>query len=365
MPKRNQRTESDNSPRCSFCGKAKDEVKRLIAGSNGVYICDECVEICNEIIEDKEDYLHDPLLEVTELITETERKSLSVLQKRFQLGFQRAGKLMDAIEGNSSKESANGLDKLVDPEGEKKSREEIANHESEPPAFPSDHFTPNQNYTFDKFVVGDCNRMAHAAAVAVADSDEPLYNPLYIYGGHGLGKTHLLHAVGQYVMKRNPESSIVCVTAEEFTNEVIGSIRTGSAVSMAKLREKYRGADVMMIDDIQFLAGRETMAEEFFHTMNTRHRNQKIMIFTADRPPKELGLEERIYSKLEAGLTVQVSAPNYDTRMAILRKKASDAHVSIADEVLDNIAYLYKTNILELEGALARLIFLKKNHLDI
>ena len=180
----------------------------------------------------------------------------------------------------------------------------------------------NSNYTFDTFVVGSNNRFAHSASLAVAESPGEAYNPLYIYGGPGLGKTHLMHSIGHFILERNPDAKIICVTSEEFTNEVIESIRSGNAAAMNKFREKYRTIDVLMIDDVQFIIGKESTQEEFFHTFNALHSAGKQIILTSDKPPKEMEtLEERIRSRFEWGLMADIGTPDYETRMAILRKK--------------------------------------------
>ncbi len=219
----------------------------------------------------------------------------------------------------------------------------------------------NLNYTFDTFVVGSNNRFAHSASLAVAESPGDTYNPLYIYGGPGLGKTHLLHSIGHFILNENPEAKVIYVTSEEFTNEVIEAIRNGNASTMTKLRDKYRTADVLMIDDIQFIIGKESTQEEFFHTFNALQSQGKQIILTSDKPPKDMEtLEERIRSRFEWGLMADIGTPDYETRMAILRKKAESEHFQIADEILDYIAINIKSNIRELEGAFNKLLALHK-----
>lgn len=213
------------------------------------------------------------------------------------------------------------------------------------------------NYTFDTFVVGNNNRFAHSASLAVAESPGESYNPLYIYGGPGLGKTHLMHAIGHFILERNPNSKIIYVTSEEFTNEVIESIRSGNATAMNKLREKYRTIDILMIDDVQFIIGKESTQEEFFHTFNALHSAGKQIILTSDKPPKEMEtLEERIRSRFEWGLMADIGTPDYETRMAILRKKVESDDINLSDDVLNYIALNIKSNIRELEGALNKLL---------
>ena len=215
----------------------------------------------------------------------------------------------------------------------------------------------NPNYTFETFVVGNNNRFAQSAALAVAESPGESYNPLYIYGGPGLGKTHLMHSIGHFILDQNPNAKVIYVTSEEFTNEVIESIRNGNASSMTKFRDKYRKVDVLMIDDIQFIIGKESTQEEFFHTFNALQTQGKQIILTSDKPPKEMEtLEERIRSRFEWGLMADIGVPDYETRMAILRKKAESDHFEIADEILNYIANNIKSNVRELEGALNKLL---------
>lgn len=215
----------------------------------------------------------------------------------------------------------------------------------------------NPNYTFDTFVVGNNNRFAQSASLAVAESPGESYNPLYIYGGPGLGKTHLMHSIGNFILEENPELRVLYVTSEEFTNEVIESIRTGNATAMTKLREKYRTVDVLMIDDIQFIIGKESTQEEFFHTFNVLHSGGKQIILTSDKPPKEMEtLEERIQSRFEWGLMADIGLPDYETRMAILKRKTEVDGMELNDEVLNYIANNIKSNIRELEGALNKLL---------
>ena len=215
----------------------------------------------------------------------------------------------------------------------------------------------NQNYTFDTFVVGSNNRFAHSASLAVAESPGEAYNPLYVYGGPGLGKTHLMHSIGHFILERDPNARIIYVTSEEFTNEVIESIRSGNAAAMNKLREKYRTIDVLMIDDIQFIIGKESTQEEFFHTFNALHSAGKQIILTSDKPPKEMEtLEERIRSRFEWGLMADIGTPDYETRMAILRKKVEADDMLLSDDILNYIATNIKSNIRELEGALNKLL---------
>ena len=214
----------------------------------------------------------------------------------------------------------------------------------------------NPNYKFETFVVGNYNRFAHSASLAVAESPGEAYNPLYIYGGPGLGKTHLMHSIGHFILERDPNTKVLYVTSETFTNEVIESIRGGNSSSMNKLREKYRTIDVLMIDDIQFIIGKESTQEEFFHTFNALHSAGKQIILTSDKPPKELEtLEDRIRSRFEWGLMADIGVPDYETRMAILRKKNEFDGLDFGEDVLHYIANHIKSNIRELEGALNKL----------
>lgn len=231
----------------------------------------------------------------------------------------------------------------------------------------SDRTNLNPNYTFDTFVVGENNKFAHAASLAVAECPGQVYNPLYIYGGPGLGKTHLMQSIGHFILKQQPDKKILYVTSEEFTNEVIDSIRNGNASAMTKLRDKYRTVDVLMIDDVQFIIGKESTQEEFFHTFNVLHSAGKQIILSSDKPPKEMEtLEERIRSRFEWGLLADVGYPDYETRMAILRRKEEVDGFQLDDQILDYIATNIKSNIRELEGALNKLLaFSNLEHTDI
>ena len=214
--------------------------------------------------------------------------------------------------------------------------------------------TLNPKYTFDSFVVGNNNRFAHAAALAVAEAPATSYNPLFLYGGVGLGKTHLMHAIGNSILRKNKNYNILYVTSEKFTNQLINSIKDNSN---EQFRNKHRNIDVLLIDDIQFIAGKERVQEEFFHTFNALHESGKQIILSSDRPPKDIQLlEYRLKSRFEWGLIADISNPDYETRLAILRKKAQLDNINIDDEILSNIATRIDTNIRELEGALNKLI---------
>ena len=237
------------------------------------------------------------------------------------------------------------------------------------PVFNSNYESANLNpkYKFDTFVVGSNNKFAHSASLAVAESPGKAYNPLYLYGGPGLGKTHLMHSIGHFILEETPDTKVLYVTSEEFTNEVIESIRSGNAAAMTKLREKYRTVDVLMVDDVQFIIGKESTQEEFFHTFNVLHSAGKQIILSSDKPPKEMEtLDERFRSRFEWGLIADIQTPDYETRMAILKKNADTYDRNIDEEIIKYIATNIKSNIRELEGALNKIIaFAKLNKVDL
>lgn len=212
----------------------------------------------------------------------------------------------------------------------------------------------NPRYTFDSFVVGNNNRLAHAAALAVAEAPAASYNPLFLYGGVGLGKTHLMHAIGNEILKNNKNAKVLYVTSEKFTNELINAIKDNTN---EKFRNKYRNIDLLLIDDIQFIAKKDAIQEEFFHTFNTLHESGKQIVISSDKPPRDIQLlEDRLKSRFEWGLIADISNPDYETRLAILRKKADLDHITIDDEILSNIASKVDSNIRELEGALNKIV---------
>ena len=218
----------------------------------------------------------------------------------------------------------------------------------------SNHSTLNPKYTFETFVVGNNNRFAHAAALAVGNEPGKSYNPLFLYGGVGLGKTHLMHAIGNRIVEDNTASNVLYVTSEKFTNQLINAIKDNKTEIF---RNKYRNIDVLLIDDIQFIAGKDRVQEEFFHTFNTLRENGKQIIISSDKPPRDIEfLEDRLKSRFEWGLLADISCPDYETRLAILRKKAQDENIIIDDSILSDIATKIDSNIRELEGVFNKIV---------
>ena len=222
----------------------------------------------------------------------------------------------------------------------------------------------NPQFTFDNFVVGSSNRFAHAAALAVAEQPGMAYNPLFLYGGVGLGKTHLMHAIGHFIQDHFPNMRMLYLPSEMFTNELVAAIKNNKNV---EFRNRFRNVDVLMLDDIQFIAGRDSTQEEFFHTFNALHSAGKQIIISSDKPPREIArLEERLRSRFEWGLIADIQKPDFDTRIAILRKKAENEGIEISDEMLELIAGRIESNIRELEGSLTRVnAYAKLNHCEI
>ncbi|MBR0081745.1 MAG: chromosomal replication initiator protein DnaA [Clostridia bacterium] len=225
---------------------------------------------------------------------------------------------------------------------------------TEEPKEPQPNLSLNPKYTFDTFVVGKSNNFAHAAALAVADEPGRSYNPLFIYGGVGLGKTHLMHAIGHAMLDRNKNARIVYVTSEMFTNDLIEALRAGKNI---EFRQKYRNIDLLMIDDVQFIAGKQSVQEEFFNTFNALHNLGKQIVISSDRPPKEIkSLEERLSSRFECGLVADIQPPDRETRIAILKNRALLEHVDVKDDVILYIAEHVQNNVRQLEGSLTRVI---------
>ena len=245
-------------------------------------------------------------------------------------------------------------EKLIHMDGDEEPSDVHSSYEAPSPIAPGDASSLNNKYTFDTFVTGKSNQFAHAAALAVANSPGKTYNPFFMYGGVGLGKTHLMHAIGHHIIAHHPEMRVLYVSSEKFTNELINSIRDGDP---ELFRQKYRNIDVLLVDDIQFLTGKQSTQEEFFHTFNTLRDAEKQIILSSDRPPREVkNLEERLRSRFEWGLTTDIQAPDFETRIAILKKKSLLDKIEVPNDVLVYIASRIDSNIRELEGALTKVI---------
>lgn len=280
--------------------------------------------------------------------------AISYIERKYSLAIMVAVAEFTGMEYQISFISDEDIDKAVVPKEDSKPS-------SVSVATAAERANLNPKYTFDTFIVGSNNRFAHSAALAVAEEPGEIYNPLFLYGGAGLGKTHLMHSIAHYILEKNPDAKVLYTTSEAFTNELIESIRNGNSSSMSKFRDKYRNIDVLLIDDIQFIIGKESTQEEFFHTFNHLHSLRKHIIISSDKPPKDIEtLEERLRSRFEMGLTADISLPDYETRMAILRKKVELDNFVIDDKVIEYIATNIKSNIRELEGALNKLIALYK-----
>ena len=291
--------------------------------------------------------------DVVTISVPTERFGLDYITRRFALPIKVA---ISEVTGRDYE-----VRFVIPAEAEAEQREVLSRQQSQRAGL-----TPR--YTFDSFVVGNNNKMAHAASLAVAENPGDSYNPLFLYGGSGLGKTHLMNAIAHFVLETRPEMRVLYVTSEDFTNEVIEAIRNGSQSALTSLRDKYRHIDVFLVDDIQFIIGRESTQEEFFHTFNALHSAGKQIVLTSDRPPKDMELlDERFRSRFVQGLMVDIRAPDYENRVAILKKKNEQDGTRVDNEVLDYIATNITSNIRDLEGALNKVVHfsrLEKRRID-
>lgn len=272
----------------------------------------------------------------------------AIFRKRVLENWERIIDSLSSILGQGIKVDVQ-ISKFIAPE-EKQREDSYYPPKNEVFSFAESHL--NSKYTFDRFVVGNSNKFAHAASLAVAESPGEIYNPLFLYGGVGLGKTHLMHAVGHFIKHRSPQSVVTYLSAEQFTNEYITAIRNKSA---AAFRYKYRNMDILLLDDVQYISGKEGVQEEIFHTFNELHGSRKHVVLSSDRAPKEIPeIEERLRNRFEWGLIVDIQAPDYETRVAILMDNAQRDNLNIRTEVLEFIAENVSTNIRELEGCLTR-----------
>jgi len=309
----------------SFNTYIKDLIIEEISGSNIVFQCD------GPLIKDSLENKYAPLILNTIQYLTNREYTFSVHNVGFSLDNEK-----NSINSDAQKNV------IISPKKEKDDENNYTNS------------TLNPKYTFETFVVGNNNRFAHAAALAVGDNPAKTYNPLFIYGGVGLGKTHLMQAVGNRILQKNPSTRLVYVTSEQFTNHLINSIKDGTN---DPFRKKYRDTDALLMDDIQFIAKKERVQEEFFHTFNTLYENGKQIIISSDKPPRDIPfLEDRLKSRFEWGLLADISCPDYETRVAILRKKALDENIIIDDNILANIATKIDSNIRELEGVFNKIV---------
>jgi chromosomal replication initiator protein len=313
----------------------KSSIENWLRTTKPVAVVDDTiiVGVQGEFAKDRLESRYGPLL----------RQALKDLTKRnMNLKFVSNPNIIE----DSAPDHAGGLNGVAD-----SPPQHLLTHSAGPEGLPK---PLNPRYTFETFVVGNSNRFAHAASLAVAETPARAYNPLFIYGGVGLGKTHLMHAIGHFVCAQNPYARVAYVSTETFTNEFINALRDNST---PEFKNKYRHVDVLLIDDIQFLAGKEATQEEFYHTFNAIHEANKQIVISSDRPPKEIPtLEDRLRSRFEWGLICDIQAPDLETRNAILRKKAQIENLDVPDEVMSYIATNIATNIRELEGALTRVV---------